>query len=103
MNSTLKDTRLVARVSQDIQELISNAAEISGSTLSQFLVDAATAKALDVISQAQTVKLSMAGASKVFEAIENPPAPNKKLMAAAKRYQEKGVVTDGHSGSIKDT
>jgi uncharacterized protein (DUF1778 family) len=83
-----KDTRLVACVSQEVQELINNAVEISGATISQFLVDAATAKALDVISQAQTVKLSMAGAAKVFDAIESPPEPNKKLMVAAKRYQE---------------
>ncbi len=93
MNSPApKSTRLVARVSQDVQALINNAANISGATLSQFIVEAATTKALNVISQARTVSLSLAGATKVFNAIENPPPPNSKLKAMAERYKKEGII-----------
>ncbi|WIO75383.1 DUF1778 domain-containing protein [Porticoccaceae bacterium LTM1] len=53
-----KEARLVARVSQDVRELIKSAAEISGATLSQFIVDAVTAKATMVIEQARTIRLT---------------------------------------------
>jgi uncharacterized protein (DUF1778 family) len=58
MNSTaLKSERLVARVSPDVQELIQQAAELSGATLSQFLVESATSKAHKIIAQSQAIKL----------------------------------------------
>ena len=61
-----KEVRLVARVSQDVQELVKNAAEMSGATLSQFIVDAVTAKATIVIEQARTIRLTLDGADRVF-------------------------------------
>jgi uncharacterized protein (DUF1778 family) len=95
MNSTaLKSERLVARVSQDVQELIQQAAELSGATISQFLVESATSKAHSVITQSQTIRLSMQGAQAIFEALENPPSPNNKLRAAAQRYNKGDIFND---------
>lgn len=85
-----KEARLVARVSQDVQELIQSAAEMSGVTLSQFIVDAVTEKATMVIEQARTISLTLDGANRVFDALDNPPALNKKLMAAARKMKEQG-------------
>ena len=98
MNPTApKSERLVARVSQDVQELIIMAAEISGATLSQFIVESATSKANKVITQSQTIKLSMKGAQAVFSALENPPSPNNKLKAAALRYNKGDIYHADHS------
>ncbi|NYZ70052.1 DUF1778 domain-containing protein [Endozoicomonas sp. SM1973] len=82
------DTRLVARVSTDIQEMVQRAADYSGSTLSQFLIEAAMEKARDVIERTETLHLSMAGADALFAALENPPKANDKLRKAAQRYKE---------------
>ena len=95
-----KEVRLVARVSQDVQELVKNAAEMSGATLSQFIVDAVTAKATMVIEQARTIRLTLDGADRVFDALDNPPAPNRKLLAVARRMKEKnGFYYDNGAGS----
>lgn len=83
-----KDTRLVARTSTEVQEIIQRAADYSGATLSQFLIDSAMEKARNVIERTETLNLSMAGADALFNALENPPKANTKLLKAAKHYKE---------------
>ncbi len=100
MSSTaLKSERLVARVSQDVQQLIQTAAELSGATVSQFLVESAINKANKVISQSQTIRLSMEGAEALFSVLENPPPPNAKLKAAALRHK-RGELFNDNVGDI---
>ncbi len=94
-----KETRLVARVSQDVQELIKHAADMSGATLSQFIVEAATAKANLIVEQTASIRLTLEGADRVFDALENPPKPNKDLLAAAKRFKENGGFYNDLSGN----
>ncbi|MBQ0753345.1 MAG: DUF1778 domain-containing protein [Gammaproteobacteria bacterium] len=88
MHSERKETRLVARASTEVQEIIQRAADYSGATLSQFLIQAAMEKARNVIERTQTLHLSMAGADALFSALENPPKANKKLLKAAMHYKD---------------
>ena len=83
-----KDTRLVARTSVEVQEIIQRAADYSGATLSQFLIESAMDKARDVIERTETLHLSMAGADALFAALDNPPKANNKLLQAAQRYED---------------
>ncbi|NOX09266.1 MAG: DUF1778 domain-containing protein [Gammaproteobacteria bacterium] len=87
-NTERKDTRLVARTSSEIQEIIQRAADYSGATLSQFLIDSAMEKARNVIERTETLHLSMAGADALFAALENPPKTNNKLLKAARHYKD---------------
>lgn len=87
-----KDVRLVARVSQDVQEFVKNAAELSGATMSQFLVEAVTAKARAVVESERTIQLTLEGAEQFFEMLENPPPINEKLLAAAKKHKHNGGI-----------
>ena len=86
MQPNTKDTRLTARVSQELQELIKSAADISGATLSQFIVEAVTVKAKSVINSDRAIKLSLNEANAFFDALENPPAPNQKLINAMQKH-----------------
>lgn len=83
-----KETRLVARASSDVQELIKYAADLSGATISQFIIEAATAKANSIIETTKNIHLSLEGANNIFDALDNPPAPNNALLAAANRYKK---------------
>jgi uncharacterized protein (DUF1778 family) len=83
-----KETRLVARTSPEIQDIIQRAADYSGATLSQFLIESAMEKARNVIERTETLHLSMAGAEALFAALENPPKANTKLLKAAQIYQD---------------
>ncbi len=83
-----KETRLVARTSTEIQEIIQRAANYSGTTLSQFLIESAMEKAHNVIERTETLHLSMAGADALFAALDNPPKANTKLLKAAQHYKD---------------
>jgi uncharacterized protein (DUF1778 family) len=83
-----KETRLVARTTTEVQEIIQRAADYSGTTLSQFLLESAMEKARCVIEQTETLHLSMSGADALFAALENPPKANTKLLRAAQRYKD---------------
>lgn len=87
-NAEHKETRLVARTSTEIQAIIQRAADYSGATLSQFLIDSAMEKARSVIERTETLRLSMAGADALFAALENPPKANTKLLKAAQYYKD---------------
>ncbi len=83
-----KETRLVARTSIEIQELIQSAADYSGINLSQFLIESAVERARSVIERTETLHLSMAGADALFAALENPPKAETMLLKAAQRYKD---------------
>ncbi|MGV7961206.1 type II toxin-antitoxin system TacA family antitoxin [Photorhabdus tasmaniensis] len=87
-NTERKDTRLVARTSTEIQEIIQRAADYCGATLSQFLIESAMDKALNVIERTETLHLSMAGADALLAALDNPPKASKKLLKAAQGYKD---------------
>lgn len=85
-----KEARLVARASEEVQEIIQRAADYSGASISQFLIESAMERARDIITKTEALQLSMQGADALFEALENPPKANSKLLKAAKEY--KGTV-----------
>jgi len=93
-NIERKETRLVARTSNEIQEFIQRAADYSGATVSQFLIDSAMEKARKIIERTETLKLSMAGADALLSALENPTKTNNKLLKAASRYKGSVNVTN---------
>lgn len=87
-NTERKDTRLVARTTTEIQEVIQRAADYSGATLSQFLIESAMEKARNVIERTETLHLSMAATDALFSALETPPEANTKLLNAVEHYKD---------------
>jgi len=95
--SSRKDARLVARVSDDIHSLINSAAELTGSTMSQFLISAVVDKAQNVVQSHRRIELSMKEANDVFKALESKgKQSNKKLQEAARKYREAGLNGANH-------
>jgi uncharacterized protein (DUF1778 family) len=83
MNTQSKDTRLVVRVDQETQKLITHAAELTGLSLSQFLIYAAKKEALEVERQALHTQVTRQSADRMLELMDNPEPINPKLRAAA--------------------
>ncbi|AMO67253.1 hypothetical protein AZF00_02590 [Zhongshania aliphaticivorans] len=81
--------RYVVRVNEDIHMLIRSAAELSGSSMSQLLIDAAVSRARKVIGQKTSIKLTLQGAEKMHAALENSPVTSDALLDAAKNYKDK--------------
>ncbi|MGB6299585.1 MAG: DUF1778 domain-containing protein [Rivularia sp. (in: cyanobacteria)] len=80
--------RVTARISASIQEILQKAAELSGATLNQFMVQAALKEAKKIIEDEGLIILSEIDADKVFSLIENAPAPNENLKAAMRKHGE---------------
>lgn len=87
-NSHKNTVRVTARIPESIQETLQRAAELSGATLNQFMIQAALKEAKKVIEDERAIILSQSDADQVFSLIENPPVPNAKLKAAWNKHKE---------------
>jgi len=86
--TTALRNRIGARVSHEVYEMLCRAAELSGATVNQFLVQAALKEAQTVIEREDVIRLSPRDWNWLLELVENPKAPNARLKAALARYHE---------------
>lgn len=86
--ATAKQDRIGARVPHDVYETLCRAADLTGATVNQFLVQAALKEAQEVIERQEVIRLSPRDWNWLLDLTENPPKPNAKLAAALKRYRE---------------
>lgn len=84
-----KEKRIESRLSAEAKQQIDYAADLQGVNRSDFVVAAAVEKAAAVIEQHKVIRLSIQDSEAIAEAILNPPEPNAKAIAAARRYKEK--------------
>lgn len=96
-NEVGKDPRLVARVDTQTQQFIAQAAELSGMTMSQFLIDSARSKAEEVVDRITRIRVSVETGNRMLEILDRKPRkprkPSSKLMQDALDYKES--VNDG--------
>ena len=83
-----KQDRIGARVPREVYETLCRAAELTGATVNQFLVQAALKEAQEVIEREEVIRLSPRDWNWLLELMDNPPRPNARLKAALKRYQK---------------
>ena len=79
--------RITARVSKRVRLTLEQAAELTGSTVNQFLVQSAYQEAQRLVERESVIRLSQEGARKVLALIDHPPKPNKRLKDAAKAFK----------------
>ena len=84
----VNNERITARVSEQIKETLVAAADLTGATLNQFLVQAALEKAEKIIEKDKLIHLSHKDAQFFFDILETPPEPNAKLINAVKIYRD---------------
>ncbi len=85
--------RITARVPQAVQDKLSEAAELTGSTLNQFVVQSALEKAELILDREKHIGLTRADAAMLVDLLEHPPRPSRALLKALKQYKNK--VQDG--------
>lgn len=83
-----QNVRVTARMPVEVKETLEKAANLSGATLNQFLVQAALKEAHQILESQRIINLSETDAQMVFELLENPPSPNKHLTAAASLHRD---------------
>ncbi len=84
---TSRVARLEARISQDLKHRLEYAASLRGTTLTEFVVQSAQEAATRAIRENKALTMSERASVAFAELLLNPPRPNQKAMAAAKRYK----------------
>ncbi len=76
------DNRITARVPSSTRKIIERAAQLYGSTINQFVVQAAVERAGEVLRNMETINLSSDDAATFIRALSNPPALGNELLDA---------------------
>jgi uncharacterized protein (DUF1778 family) len=72
------------RIRPEEKALLLRAVALNHTELTEFMLRHALQAARAVIEKAEQVKLSGRDSLRVLDVLENPPAPNAKLLAAAR-------------------
>ena len=73
--------RINLRATREAKQVIEQAAALTGTTLSAFMLQHAYEKALNLIEQQQRITLNAADWERLNQALENPAEANEELMA----------------------
>jgi uncharacterized protein (DUF1778 family) len=82
-----RTARIEARIAPDALAVVKRAAEITGRSVSDFMVAAAQEAASRTIEETQIIRLSVEDQRAFAEAILNPPPPASGLLRAAEAYR----------------
>lgn len=78
------NSRMSIRIRAEDKAILLRAVALKHTDLTDFVLQHALRAARQVIEEAEHVQLSPRDSLRVLELLENPPAPNAKLRAAAK-------------------
>ena len=78
------NSRLALRVRPADKAILMRAVAIEHTDMNDFVLRHALDAALKVIDRAEHLRLSERDSLRVLDAIENPPAPNARLLTAAR-------------------
>ena len=84
--ATEQIARLEARLPASVYALLKRAAELKGSSITDFVVNAAQDAAHRVIEDDGIIRLSADDQARFAQALLNPAAPNAALNEAARRH-----------------
>jgi uncharacterized protein (DUF1778 family) len=84
-----KQERLEARIAPNQKRLIQRAAELRGTTVTDFVVASAQEAAEKTIHDFEVLTLRDDARERFVQAILNPAAPNAAARAAAERYRQR--------------
>jgi len=83
-----KRERLEARITLDQKRLIARAANLRGTSVTDFIVVSAQQIAKETIDDFEKLRLRDQAREVFVDAVLNPPAPNQAARKAAARYKE---------------
>ncbi len=80
--------RLEARITSDKKSILKNAADLSGRTLTDFVINSAYEAAIRVIQEHQQLHLTVKDQNIFVQALLQPKNPSDKLQKAVKKYKK---------------
>jgi uncharacterized protein (DUF1778 family) len=87
--------RITMRMPKRVRARLEEAAELAGTTVGRFMVEAALKKADDVLEQEGVIRLSKRDAARLLKLLDDPPPPNARLRQALDAHRR---MTGGDRG-----
>ncbi|PTN09707.1 DUF1778 domain-containing protein [Nitrosomonas aestuarii] len=75
--------RMSLRIASEEKSLLIRAAALQHTNLTEFVISNAVSVARKIINENERLELTERDSLHVLDLLDNPPAPNEKLMAAA--------------------
>jgi uncharacterized protein (DUF1778 family) len=98
MNAILEKERITARVSSNVAEILNSAAELTGTTMNGFVVQAALEKAQKIVDRENRIIITKNDAAMLLNLLDSPRKPNEAMQRAFKRFmKEKYGNAEGES------
>ncbi len=72
--------RITARVSSDVEEMLKEAANLTGMLVNQFMIQASVEQARKIIDRELFVKITSADADHLLKLLDKPPQANAALV-----------------------
>lgn len=88
IQANLRTERVAVRVTPEQKRLLQRVAELTGRSLTDFILSSAQAAAEETLRTRQVIELSARDAEVIMSALLNPPRPNDRMKAAARQYRE---------------
>lgn len=85
---SIRTARIEARIAPEVLNLVKQAAEMQGRSVSDFVVSAAQEAAHRAIEEAQIIRLSAEDQRRFVDLLLNPPPPAPALERAKKAHAE---------------
>jgi len=98
MNAPESSDRITNRIPQSITLKIQEAAELTGSTVDQFMVQASLEKAEKIIDREKFIQFSENDAAMIINLLDNRSKPNAALVRAFERFQQREIENGNQSG-----
>lgn len=102
MNAPENSGRITNRVPQAIALKLQEAAELTGATLNQFMVQASLEKAEKIIDREKTIHFSKNDAALIMNLLDNPTQPNAALVRAFERFKQREIDNGNQSSPSGD-
>jgi len=83
------DDRVTARIPHASRLIIERAAAAYGATLNQFIVQSALDRAGEILAREETLQLSENDSRSFLDALDNPPPPSDRLIAALQAHDQR--------------
>ncbi len=93
--------RITARVPLHVADMLELAATMVGSTLNQFVTQAALEKAERIIETERTLAMSKETTAWFFDLLDHPPEPSQHLVDTFNRYQARKASNAGANSTFE--
>ncbi|MFP5390872.1 MAG: DUF1778 domain-containing protein [Gammaproteobacteria bacterium] len=88
MSASVEKERITARISASVAETLNAAAELTGTTLNGFVVQAALEKAQKIVDREKRITMSHHDAVMLLNLLDSPPKPNAAMKRGFERFMK---------------